>query len=415
MERQYELVLLGATGYTGKLCAEHIAQHLPTDLNWAIAGRNEKKLKAIAEELKEINSDRIQPDIEVANLNERDLDALAKKTKLLITSVGPYMFYGEPALKACASNGTHYIDCTGESPWVKSMIEKYHDTAKKTGAIMIPQCGVDSVPPDITVWLLSNYMRKQLQTGISTTTLALMKLDSKPSGGTLLTVLSVLDTYTLSQVSSAMKPYALSPIQPSTSQLKPKDAPKKNLLGIVKHEHLGIMAASPQGGIDTTIVNRSWGLLQQDSAEQEQYGPNFAYSEHMRVNSTVRGAIQNIFLGVGFMALVLPPVRWLIKKLVFQPGEGPDKESCKNDFAHWRGIATADSPKKEKAVADFSYHGSMYTLTGVTMAEAAMVLLRGGEAEAKKMGGGILTSATLGMEYVERLRKVGVELEVKDM
>lgn len=127
-ERQYELVLFGATGYTGKLCAEHIITHLPTDLRWAVAGRSASKLSAVLEELQHLNPDRLQPGtsqedfslgiwtdfprsgIETAALTTEDLNRLARKTRLLINTVGPYHLYSTPVVEACAKNGTHYLD-----------------------------------------------------------------------------------------------------------------------------------------------------------------------------------------------------------------------------------------------------------------------------------------------------------------
>lgn len=135
-ERKYDIVLLGATGYTGKYTAEHIATHLPTNIKWAIAGRSESKLSSYAQELKALNPDRSQPAIEVVQQTSNELNALAKQTKVLITTVGPFYLYGKPVVEACVNNGTHYLDCTGETPWVKDMVEQYHEKAKKTGAIV---------------------------------------------------------------------------------------------------------------------------------------------------------------------------------------------------------------------------------------------------------------------------------------
>ena len=137
-ESQYDIVLLGASGYTGKYTAEHIVKQLPTDLRWAVCGRSAAKLNGIIEELKPLNPDRHLPYVEVCTLDPRDLEALAKKTTVLINAVGPYYLFSEPVVKACAEAGTHYIDCTGEVPWVKKMIEKYEETAKKSGAIVSP-------------------------------------------------------------------------------------------------------------------------------------------------------------------------------------------------------------------------------------------------------------------------------------
>lgn len=109
-DREYELVLLGATGYTGRYCAEHIVAHLPTNLRWAVAGRNESKLSTLIDQIKPLNPDRRAPGVEVGSLSLEDLDILTKKTEVLITTVGPFHLHGTPVVEACARNGTHYID-----------------------------------------------------------------------------------------------------------------------------------------------------------------------------------------------------------------------------------------------------------------------------------------------------------------
>lgn len=134
--KQYDLVIFGATGYTGKLTAEHINQAFPTNLKWAVAGRSQQKLEFFVQELKQQNPDRTDPGVEVAQLQKNDLTALARKTKVLINAVGPYHKYSTPVVEACAENGTHYLDFTGELPWVKQIVEKYHSIAQDTGAIV---------------------------------------------------------------------------------------------------------------------------------------------------------------------------------------------------------------------------------------------------------------------------------------
>ena len=111
-------MLLGATGYTGKYCAEHIVTHLPTDLKWAIAGRSTSKLCTLLDDIKLLDPDRLHPGIEVASLTTEDLNALARKTQVLINTVGPYYRYGTPVVEACAKNGTHYLDVYVFDPWL---------------------------------------------------------------------------------------------------------------------------------------------------------------------------------------------------------------------------------------------------------------------------------------------------------
>ena len=175
-EREYEIVLFGASGYTGKYTAEHIATLLPTNLNWAVAGRTASKLNAIIDEIKPLNPDRKAPAVEICSLDPAEINALSKKTKVLINAVGPYCLYGTPVVEACAKNGTHYLDTTGEVPWVLEMINKYHDMAKANNAIIIPQAGFESAAPDLMVLVMKNVIREKLSAETKDVTLTLHSL-----------------------------------------------------------------------------------------------------------------------------------------------------------------------------------------------------------------------------------------------
>ena len=134
-KREYDFILLGATGYTGKLTAEYISANLPTNIRWAIAGRSASKLELLAKSLKSSNSDRIQPDILTVQLNKPDLDNLVIKTKLILNTIGPYHMYSTPIVDACVNSATHYLDVTGETPWVAAIITKYEKMAKAESCI----------------------------------------------------------------------------------------------------------------------------------------------------------------------------------------------------------------------------------------------------------------------------------------
>ena len=187
-DRQYECIVFGATGYTGKYTAEHITTHLPTDFKWAVAGRSEAKLRSLVEELKILNPDRLQPEVEIAQLEKDDLVSLVKKTKVLITTVGPYHKYGTVVVEACAETGTHYLDVTGEIPWVYDIVQKYGEMAKKTGAIMIPQNGIESAPTDLMCWKLVSHIRETLGSGTGEVVYSIHELKGAPSGGTIATI-----------------------------------------------------------------------------------------------------------------------------------------------------------------------------------------------------------------------------------
>ena len=319
-DRIFECIVFGATGYTGKYAAEHITTHLPTDFKWAVAGRSEAKLERLVDDLKSLNADRLQPGIEIAQLEKDDLINLAKKTKVLITTVGPYHKYGSVVVEACAETGTHYLDVTGEIPWVYDMIQKYDETAKQTGAIMIPQNGIESAPTDLMCWMLVSHIREALDVGTAEVIHSIYDLKASASGGTLATILSIFDSYSLSEFANAQKPWSLCPVAP------PKQSASKPLFetitGVRSVSDLGTLTDSLQGPADIPIVHRTWGLY--DGGQY--YGSNFRLSAYMRARNALTGFGIHLAMTSAFLALILPPVRWLLKKFVTEPGDGPAKE-----------------------------------------------------------------------------------------
>lgn len=407
-DRPYDVVLLGATGYTGKLTAEYIQEHVDTNLKWAIAGRNASKLSTLAEELKQLNPDRLQPAIEVVSQTTADLTPLAAKTKVLITTVGPYWKYGTPAVEACAATGTHYLDVTGETPWVYEMLHQHAATFKEKKKIMISQCGIDSVPSDLLVYALVSHIRRTLNCGVTTVVNSLQDAVGGVSGGTANTAVTLVEAYPTSHLVKSLHPYSLSPVPPMRK--RKRESIWTRLFGVRSVVGLGVLTDSPQAGPDVPIVYRSWGLF--DTGKW--YGPRFTFSEFMRVSNSLYGIGIHFGFMAFFLGLYIPPIRWLMKRFVPQPGEGPGKEEFSKHKLHYKAIAEGDCDPVKKAVATFEYKGSFYYLTGVLVAEAAMTILRDEEkTPAAKMGGGLVTPASLGDDYIERVRRAGVKLEVE--
>ncbi|KAH9823635.1 putative trans-acting enoyl reductase [Teratosphaeria destructans] len=410
-ERQYECILFGATGYTGKYCAEHITSALPTDFRWAVAGRSESKLRQVVDELKKLNPDRKEPNIEVAQLQKDELVALARKTKVLVTTVGPYHKFGTQVVEACAESGTHYLDVTGETPWVYDVIKKYEAIAKRNGAILIPQNGIESAPTDLLVFSLVSHIRQTLGVGTKEVVQCTYDLKAAPSGGTLATVLTLFDSYSLSQFLQASKPWAFSPA--GASQGRHQKSLVETLTGVRTVPDLGTLSDSLQGPADIPIVQRSWGLYDNGML----YGPKFYLTAYQRTRNFLQGFVLHLAMTFGLLSITLPPMRWLLKKFVYQPGQGPTREQVKHDYAEWRAIAhadVADPADPKRAYARMRWEGSMYALTGVTSAEAALILARS-KCTAHEIGGGVLTPATLGAPYLERLRQAGLKTEVRTL
>ncbi|KAH6664886.1 Saccharopine dehydrogenase-domain-containing protein [Halenospora varia] len=404
-ERTYDLVVFGATGFTGKLTAEYIATSLPTDLKWAIAGRSQSKLEGVAAECKKLNPDRIQPAIEVCSLNGEELDALAKKSTLLIATIGPYSIHGEAAFKACADNGTHYLDVTGEAVWVARMIKKYERTAKASGSIMIPQIGIDSAPADLVTWTICGMIREKYSAPTGEVVMA-VTLDAKPSGGTMSTLLSLLDVIPLKELAAANAPYALSPIPgPKVESKVPRYT---KVLGVRSVRDLGILTSYFFEAADRPLVQRTWGIL----GGPNNYGPNFQFNEYMKSRNYLTALATHFGLVFISLLVVVPFIRTLLKKQVVQPGDGPTKEQAKNDLVQFKGIGHPDvsTPKPGRAYCRALYHsGGLYELTGIIVSSAAMSVLKG----THKLSGGIYTPACLGQDLIDRLDSAGFKFEKK--
>ena len=234
----------------------------------------------------------------------------------------------------------------------------------------------------------------------------LLLYSSRPSGGTLATLLAIFDVYTLGQLTESFKPWVMSPVPHSESA---KATPWiEKLSGTRSVPDLGTLATSYMATPNTAIVQRSWGLFDQGNF----YGQNFQYNEFMRVRNMLIGVASHLVITLGGILLCLSPIRWLTRKLVFKPGQGPDKQDARQNHIEIRAVATSDSPDSQRAFAKLSWNGSLYHLTGVLLAEAAIVILRERTA-AHDLGGGCLTPATLGYPLIDRLQKAGVKFETK--
>ncbi|ELR08932.1 hypothetical protein VC83_05834 [Pseudogymnoascus destructans] len=404
--RQYDIVLWGATGYTGKGTAKHIARSYPTDIRWAIAGRSESKLKAVAESCAKINPDRVQPSIEICNLDEAELADLARKTTVLIATVGPFCVYGEPALKACAENGTHYLDITGEVPWVMSMVKKYEKVAKSTGAVLISQSAVESLPSDLVTYAIVKRIHQELSTTTREVIFSVENIKSTFSGGTLHSILEVVDHFSIADLRRIKKPFIHSPIPGPTAPTT--QSAWTNILGVREHPDLGILTTYFGASSDVPIVERSWGLI----GNGKVYGPNFRFSEYARARSIFFALFIHFALTVGTILLKFPFATWVMRKVVPPRGYGASEEEAKSHFVEYRAVGRPNADTLTRVHARVRYTGGLYEMSGLFVSQAALTLLKD-DVTAKKLGGGFMTPATLGQPLIDRLADLGFKIEVK--
>ena len=189
--RQYDLVVWGATGFTGEWVAKHLYDHHNgSGLKWALAGRNKNKLANVQDFIGD--TERTVPCI-LADSDDLDsLRALAKKATSIITTVGPYAYYGSKLVQACAEEGTHYVDLAGETPWMREMIDAHHETAQKTGAKIVHSCGFDSIPSDMGTYFMQKEAQARFGKPLQKVRYALIKSKGGMSGGTAHSMLNVL-------------------------------------------------------------------------------------------------------------------------------------------------------------------------------------------------------------------------------
>ncbi|KAL6891292.1 Saccharopine dehydrogenase domain-containing protein [Trichoderma longibrachiatum] len=412
--RQYDLVVFGATGYTGRLAAEYITANFPVNVKWAIAGRSESKLQAVAEDCKKLNPDRNPPAIETASVdNFEQMSALANKTFVLITTVGPYSARGEHAVKACAEAGTHYFDVTGESPWTYRMIKKYEKTAKESGAILIPQIGLESAPADLCTWALATTLRKQMNVKTRDVTISIHNIRAAPSGGTVSTLLTLFDHFTVSELAESGKPFAHSPVPHPNEPKRPRGSVWQKVLGVHHVPNLGTVTTAFTNPADQTVVERSWGLLSEiPSRKDEFYGPNFHWEECHRVRNWFHGVIIHLVIVIGVLLVATgSPVRAVLRRIVPEPGTGPSRDEMEKEEVEWRGIANPDTemPTNKQAFCRAWYKGSMYALTAMFCCEGARTVLE----DDLGLEGGFYTPCCLGQGLIDRAHDGGFKMETR--
>jgi len=392
MNKDLDMVLYGATGFTGTLCAEYLAKNLdPT--KWAVAGRNSSKLEKLVQS--------IGVDVEVIVADADDIEGLndmTARSKVVLSTAGPFHRYGSNLVAACVKNATHYVDITGENFWVKGLIEKHHENASKKGVRIIPSCGFDSIPSDLG----SFYAIKKAGVPISRVE-SFHSFKGEPSGGTLETMFSMLDVASADDMTD---PFLLNP---SGSVSPEMEKNSKDKFGVTSRDEIqGFGGPFIMAGANTRVVRRSAALSE---LMQEPYGVNFVYHEHAYHPSRLH-AIKGI-LGMAMIGVMLfSPLRKLLRPMFRQPGEGPSKEVRDAGWFDCKFILeTADGTKLVSSIRGDGDPG--YKVTSKFLAECALCLVHNAdELPGGKNYGGILTSATgLGMPLVERLKKVGIAFD----
>jgi short subunit dehydrogenase-like uncharacterized protein len=392
MPKDIDIIIYGATGFTGQLCVKYF-QSLNTGVKWAIAGRNQQKLQKVAL----VNSAEV--DILIADSDdEAALDILTSRAKVILSTTGPFHRYGSKLVASCVKNSSHYVDITGENFWVKGLIAKHHEEASEKGIRIIPSCGYDSIPSDLGVFYSAKALKKPIKRIES-----FHSWEGGASGGTLETMFSMGD---LDLGDDLLDPYLLNPKDSYTQEQKEQSSDR---VGIAKKNEINawsgpfIMATA-----NTRVVRRTEALL---SLRQESYGSNFTYQEHA-LHKTWFSAFKSIIV-TGISVLVLmSPLKRAVKPFLPKPGEGPSEAVQENGWFDCKYIVETEDG--EKSVFNMNAKGDPgYKVTAKLISECALCLIE--DADDLPGGseyGGVLTSASgLGQPLISRLTKVGVNFK----
>lgn len=414
--RDLDIVLFGATGFTGKLVAEYIAHARPKDLRWAIAGRNRDKLLAVKKELVAIDAALAELPILIADgHDEASLDALVPKTRVVCTTVGPFAKHGGLLVRACARHGTHYCDITGEVPFVRASIDENHELAREKHARIVHCCGFDSIPFDLGVHMLWDRAKKDGHPGLTWAKGFAGKTKGSFSGGTVASMIALMEDASRDPGLRRLlvNPYGLDP-DPKRARRDKPDSPDQR--GVRYDSDLGRWTAPfVMSAVNTRVVRRSNALL--DGA----YGKEFRYSESMSFPKGPKGLVAASAVTAGLGAFVaacaFAPTRGvLVDRVLPKPGEGPSKEARDAGYFEVHLLAETEpdaSAKKERLagrVIGTSDPG--YGETAKMLGESALCLARDGAKLDARFG--VLTPATaMGMHLVERLRAAGMTFAVE--
>ena len=389
--RKYDLVIWGATSFTGKLVTEYLFnKYGSSKIKWAIAGRNLDKLKKIRSEV----ADEKIPMFIADSFDEESLLKFVKKTKVVCSTVGPYSLYGTKLVKLCVENNTNYCDITGEAHWIRNLIDQFHEEAKSKKIKIVNSCGFDSIPSDMGVYFIQNEIKKTYKNYANFIKMRVAGVRGGISGGTYGSINNLLkEAYSNKKIFRVLNnPYGLNP------KNKMEGMDKKDLRKIIfDKESNSWIYPFIMAGINTKIVRRSHALT------NFQYGKDFRYEEAMMSGKGISGLLKAILAVFPLAMIGLNPNSFL-KKIVNsympKPGEGPGLEKRKNGFYNLRFYVTIDERRKAfaKVVGD---NDPGYGSTSKMLAESALCLAFD---KLPENYGVVTPSIAMGKQLLERLR-----------
>jgi short subunit dehydrogenase-like uncharacterized protein len=403
-DRELDLTLFGASGFVGRLVAEHLARTAPAGLRIALAGRSQERLARVRSELPGAAAD--WPLVLADSGDRASLRAMAARTRVVVSAVGPYLRHGIPLVEACAELGTDYADLSGEVLFVREIVDRCHDAAVASGARIVVSCGFDAVPSDLAVHLLHERALADDAGALTDTTLRVRRLAGGLSGGTIDSMRLQLERVRGDRSAQRIvaDPAALSGGRATTP------GQPDRWRHFADGETGAWNAPFVMSGYNTRLVRRSDTLL------GGAYGNRFRYREVVPTGRGLPGRLRAALLAAGLRAamagMATPGVRDVLDRLLPASGEGPSAERRRTgSFVMETTTRTERGRRYTATVAAEGDPG--YAATSVMLGQAGLALAVDGDRCSEQ--GGVLTPAVaLGEVLVERLREQGFRLDVQE-
>ena len=380
--RDFDIVLLGATGFTGGLIADYLAAQAPSSVRMALAGRSLNKLEAVR-----ARTGAALALIEVDATDAAALRALTARCRVLITTVGPYILHGDLVVAACADTGTDYLDLTGEPEFADLTYLKHHARAAQTGARLIHACGFDSIPHDLG----TQFTVDQLPEGVPISVRGYVRMKGTFSGGTAASALEIMGRMRQGKTTHDIR-----------RQIEPEPVGRtvRVVTGKVGKDADTGWWVAPMPTIDPLIVAES-------ARQLDRYGPDFSYSHSLAVDSPV--ALAGMAAGVGALAAAaqVPAARRALTRL--RPsGSGPTQ--AQRDAA-WFAVRFIGDGGGKRVVTEVAGGDAGYTETAKMISEAALCLALD---DLPVTAGQVTTASAMGPALRTRLQAAGITFTVLD-
>ena len=388
-ERRFDVVVFGATGFTGGLTAEYLARNAPAGMSWALAGRSQAKLEQLRGQLSVLNPACAELPLLRADAGDpASLREVAEASRVVITTVGPYIRYGEPTVAACAAAGTDYVDLTGEPEFVDRMWLGYHEQAERSGARIVHSCGFDSIPYDLGV----QFTVEQLPEGTPISIDGFVRTNGSFSGGSYQSTIEIF---------SRMRSASAVARERRRREGRPSGRSVKGVTGGPHHDEFAGGWVVPLPTLDPITVLRSARAL-------DRYGPDFSYSHYLAIKRLP--VLAGLAAGAGALIMLsqIPPARDQLLKLK-SSGEGPsEQQRAKSWFSIRFAAHTGDGAELRTEVRGGD---PGYTETSKMLAESALCLAHD---DLPKRAGQLTPAVAMGSALRRRLVAAGIKFEVLD-